>query len=275
MDALPTSSMIGRETMHRLPRLEDVANLLHLTVLDRQGFLYTPRQARTPQAPWVWYAPTFLHGDLHLPDESHSWLFSGLLARGIAVGGLDVGESYGSPPGRDLFTRFHSLLVDDFGLGPRPALLAQSRGALMHYAWASDHPDLVHSIGCIYPVCDLRSYPGIPEAAAAYGSSPHELEAQLERHNPISRLAPLALAGVPILHVHGDNDEIVPIETNTSELAERYRLLGGDVTVIVVPGLGHEYPPCPPFFESAELLDFLASACSSTTLSESRSPDMR
>ena len=32
-----------------------------------------------------------------------------------------------------------------------------------------------------------------------------------DRHNPVARLAPLAKAGVPIFHIHGDSDAVVPL----------------------------------------------------------------
>ena len=177
----------------------------------------------------------------------------------MAVARIDAGESYGSPESREWFTRFHTVLVREFSLSARPSLLAQSRGALMLYNWAAEHPQHVRSVGCIYPVCDLRSYPGLDVAASAYGLAPAELEAELAVHNPIDRLAPLATAGIPILHLHGNCDEVVPLEENTAELAARYRALGSSIEAILVPGLGHEYPPCPQFFESQQLLKFLVS----------------
>ena len=57
--------------------------------------------------------------------------------------------------------------------------------------------------------------------------------------NPVDRLAPLAEAGVPLLHVYGDADEVVPWDENTGVVAERYRELGGAITLIAKPGVGH------------------------------------
>jgi len=39
--------------------------------------------------------------------------------------------------------------------------------------------------------------------------------------------------------VYGDADEGVPWDENTGVLAERYRELGGDITLIPKPGVGH------------------------------------
>ena len=58
--------------------------------------------------PWVWYAPT-LAG---LPEARERWMFERFLAAGIAVAGVDVGESYGNPQGRTHFTAFYRELVE-------------------------------------------------------------------------------------------------------------------------------------------------------------------
>jgi len=78
------------------------------------------------------------------------------------------------------------------------------------------------------------------------------VEAKL--HNPLERLAPLAAEHVALFNIHGDNDAIVPLEENVGELTKRYRALGGEAELLVLPGLGHE--EIPPFFTSQALLDF-------------------
>ncbi len=57
--------------------------------------------------------------------------------------------------------------------------------------------------------------------------------------NPIDLLEPLARAKVPLLHVVGDADEVVPVAENTAILDERYKALGGSIQVIHKPGVGH------------------------------------
>ncbi len=55
----------------------------------------------------------------------------------------------------------------------------------------------------------------------------------------MDNLAPLAKHKVPLLHVYGDADEVVPWEENTGIIADRYRKLEGDITLIAKPGVGH------------------------------------
>jgi pimeloyl-ACP methyl ester carboxylesterase len=222
----------------------------------RTAFLILPaRRAGAGPAPWVWYAPTLEA----YPGPEEQWMFERFLAAGLAVAGVDVGESCGSPAGRAGFSALYAELTGNRGFSTRPCLLARSRGGLMHYNWAAEHPEAVACIAGVYPVCDLRSYPGLAKAASAYGLAEAGLAAALPAHNPVDRLEPLARAGVPVFHIHGDNDTAVPLETNSGELARRYRALGGQMTLKLVPGGGHDMSPG--WFQCQELVDFVVARC--------------
>lgn len=222
------------------------------TVEGRTAFLIHPEKRVTSKpAPWVWYAPTLPK----LPGREEKWMFERFLAAGIAVGGIDIGESMGNPQGRAWFTAFHRELVSKRGMSPRPCLLARSRGGLMLYNWAAEHPENVAAIAGIYPVGNLTSWPGLPRAAAAYGISPDELASQLAVHNPVDRLAPIARARIPIFHLHGDKDVTVPLEKNSGLLKERYDKLGGQMTLEIIPGGGHDMNAH--WFQNPGLVDFV------------------
>ena len=222
------------------------------TVAGATAFLIAPeRGAGDAPTPWVWYAPT-LPG---LPGPEERWMFRRFLDAGIAIAGIDVGESFGSPAGRALFSALREELVARRGFAPRACLLARSRGGLMLYNWAVEHPESVACVAGIYPVCNLASYPGLAKACDAYGLTEPELAASLAEHNPVERIAPLARARVPILHLHGDQDAIVPLELNSALLAERYRRLGGGMELIVFAGQGHNR--WSGWFQSQALVDFV------------------
>lgn len=241
------SSARGDEPSKELPMPGEV-----FRVEGQTAFLILPEGPKATDAmPWVWYAPT-LPG---LPGTEERWMFERFLKAGIAVAGIDVGESFGSPEGRARYTSFYETLVQKWGLSPRPCLLARSRGGLMLYNWAVEHPESVACIAGIYPVCDLRSYPGLDRASAAYGMTPEELAERLPMHNPVDRVESLAKAGVPIFHLHGDADTVVPIEANSAALAQRYREFGGAMTLRVVEGGGHTM--WPGWFQSPELVEFV------------------
>jgi hypothetical protein len=235
----------------------DAAKALPLAgeVFSLQGhtaFLIWPGQvAASNQMGWVWYAPT-LPG---LPGTEETWMFQKFTNAGIAVAGIDVGESCGNPKGRALFSAFYEELVLKRGLSKTPCLLARSRGGLMLYNWAAEHPSSVACVAGIYPVCNLSSYPGIKSACGAYGMTEEQLTATLTEHNPIDRIESLAKAHVPIYHIHGDSDTVVPLEKNSGELAQRYRRSGGVMTLNVIKGQGHNM--WPGWFECQELVDFV------------------
>jgi lysophospholipase L1-like esterase len=82
-----------------------------------------------------------------------------------------------------------------------------------------------------------------------------QLEQQLSAHNPVDRLAPLAKAKIPIFHIHGDVDKLVPLDANSATVASRYKELGGSMTLKIAEGQGHNY--WSEFFECQELVDFV------------------
>lgn len=227
------------------------------------AFLIMPENvADGAETPWVWYAPT-LPG---LPGQEEKWMFQKFLDAGIAVAGIDVGESYGNPKGRDLFSALYEALVSERGLSKTPCLLARSRGGLMLYNWAVEHPESVACAAGIYPVCDIGSYPGVKRACGAYGMTEDQLSDKLSEHNPIDRIEPLAKARVPIYHIHGDRDTAVPLERNSGELAKRYRAAGGEMTLNVVKGQGHNM--WPGWFQCQELVDFVIAHAHKTATGE-------
>ena len=125
----------------------------------------------------------------------------------------------------------------------------------MLYNWAVENTSSVACIAGIYPVCDLRSYPGLKEACGAYHMTESELAAKLADHNPIDRVESLAQARVPIFHIHGDSDKTVPLDKNSGALAERYRGFGGEMTLKTIEGRGHDW--WSGWFQCQELVDFV------------------
>lgn len=244
-----TSAHSARAAEKILPIKGDV-----FTIKDRTAFLILPEKTKSDNLiPWVWYAPT-LRG---LPGKEEKWMFNKFLENGIAIAGVDVGESYGNPKGRSIYSALYKELVEERGLSKQACLLARSRGGLMLYNWASENPESVACIAGIYPVCNLVSYPGLARACGAYGMSRERLAANLVEHNPIDRLAPLAKAKVPIFHIHGDSDNVVPLDKNSAVVKARYDELGGQMTLEIVKGQGHNM--WTGWFHSQDLVDFVIS----------------
>ena len=97
----------------------------------------------------------------------------------------------------------------------------------------------------------------------AYGFT--DAEALVFKGNPVDGLGPLAKAGVPLIHVVGDADSVVPVAENTAILEVRYRKLGGLIKVIHKPGVGH-HPHS--LKDPQRLLDFILKASARPKKSE-------
>ena len=204
----------------------------------RRCWVVAPKSP-APGRPWIWRARFFGHE----PQADIA-----LLKHGFHVAYCDVAGLFGSPQAVRHWTAFYRVMTEEHGFAKRPALEGMSRGGLIIYNWAAAHPD---KVACIYgdaPVVDFKSWPagkgkgkGSPKAwmdcLKAYGLT--EAEALAYKRNPIDNLAPLAQAGVPLLHVVGDADVVVPVAENTAILEQRYRPLGGRIQVIHKPGVGH------------------------------------
>jgi dipeptidyl aminopeptidase/acylaminoacyl peptidase len=226
----------------------------NFTVADRPAFVFLPpEEKRTHPQPWIFYAPTLPA----YPDEAERWMHEQFLAAGIAVAGVDVGEAYGSPKSHAAFDALYGeLMTRNHAFAAKPCLFGRSRGGLWVSSWAIAHPERVAGIIGIYPVFDLRTYPGLAKAAPAYGLTPDELGARGAEFNPIERIGVLARHRIPVTIIHGDADKVVPLKENSAELLRRYQEAGagGMVNLIVAEGQGHSF--WPGFFQEQALVDF-------------------
>lgn len=141
------------------------------------------------------------------------------------------------------------LTADLVGFDPRPGPIALSQGGLYAISWASEHSDCLCGIYLDNAICDPRSWPGgLGRADSApahwrqmldvYGLGPDDLDAVVPA-SPISKLAPLAAARIPLLVAYGDADRAVPSEENSEILLSRYAELGGPALTIVRAGADH------------------------------------
>ncbi len=198
-----------------------------------------PKQA-APGRPWVWHGEFFGHKPA--PDIA-------LLGRGFHIVHMSVPNMLGCPDAVAHWDKFYAELTGKHGFAKKAALVGLSRGGLYCYNWAIANPD---KVACLYgdaPVCDFKSWPGGKgkgkgskadwELTMRVYHFANEAEALAYKGNPVDNLAPLAKAKVPLLHVFGDADDVVPWEENTGLIAERYKKLGGDITLIRKPGIGH------------------------------------
>jgi Squalene-hopene cyclase C-terminal domain/Prenyltransferase and squalene oxidase repeat len=242
--------------------------LVELRARDRIAYLIKPTGKVDPQRRWVWDFPFWLAINDGFGNVAHRYYVEKALAAGFHVAGVDVGPSCGSPAAAEVCQKIYEELVSKHGLHKRARVLAHSHGGLIAYGWAFRHPTCVDRIAGMCPATDFRTYPNLPNVVTGptkgldYGLSLEELDRRAGEFNPVENLAPLAKAGAKILHLHGDKDTLVPTGANSTELARRYRELGGEAEIVLLKDLGagransrgHDGPE---LYESAPLLKFL------------------
>jgi len=223
----------------------------------RASILVRPKQAAKGK-PWIWRTEFFGH-------EPQADL--ALLERGFHVAYVDIQNLYGAPASGLPMIRLHLQLTELHGLSRKPVLEGFSRGGLYAFQWAANQPEYTSALYVDAPVCDFKSWPGgkgkgpgSPEdwkrLMKVYGFR-EESEALAWKWNPVDNLAPIAKAGIPIIAVIGDADEVVPVEENIDIVEKRYRELGGHIEVIRKPG-GKHHPHSLP--DPKPIVDFIMKA---------------
>ncbi len=174
---------------------------------------------------------------------------TGLLALGYYVVFVDVADLYGNSVARARFNKFYKYLHTKFHLNKKVVLEGLSRGGLDAYNWAAENPEKVSCIYADAPVCDIKSWPGglgngngsrsdWRKCLKAYDVN--ETTVGNLRNLPIYTCIKLAKAKVPVMHLCGDKDKVVPCLENTFILAKTYRKAGGEIQIIVKKGIGHQ-----------------------------------
>lgn len=236
--------------------------LLELRVRDRMAYVVKPTGTVDPRKRWLWEFPFWLGINDGFDNLQHRNYVEAALEAGFHLVGIEIGVSCGSPNAAEVCQAFHDHVVAHYGLNKRARIMGQSHGGLMAYGWAIRHPDCVERIIGICPATDFRTWPTLtnvisfPPKGLGYDLTLEQLSERVAEFNPVDNLSPLAKSGVKILHIHGDQDEIVPMDANSTELAKRYRELGGHAEIVVLEGLGHGGKI---LYESQPLLKFLLS----------------
>jgi pimeloyl-ACP methyl ester carboxylesterase len=151
---------------------------------------------------WVFH-PSFLDRD--------SAVALALLARGYYI---VLPPISGSGAVQKEWDEVYKRMVDN-GFSTKVAMEGTGAKAGESYAWAIANPDKVSVI---------------------YARNPY-LHSLMSKTQPLDNLAPLAKAGVPILHDCGSLDPWLEGQTRVAE--KRYKELGGNFTVLVTQGESH------------------------------------
>lgn len=135
------------------------------------------------------------------------------------------------------FRRFQKYLVDELGFAEKTCLIGLSWGGFYSIRYASTYPETTKAIYLDNPLlnfdgfehCGIGAWKGL-NAGEGWSSDPRMA---------VNRAEPIAKAGIPILLMYGDQDEVVPNNKNCLPFAERFQAAGGDLLVVKRPGCRH------------------------------------
>tara|TARA_Y100001972_G_scaffold128883_1_gene192412 strand:+ start:2131 stop:3570 length:1440 start_codon:yes stop_codon:yes gene_type:complete len=206
--------------------------------MGRKAKVVTPKKT-APGQPWVWRARFFGHE----PQADIA-----LLERGFHIAYCDVAELFGNDESMKIWDGFYQLLTDA-GLSEKSFMEGMSRGGVYIYRWLAKYPERVNGVYADAPVLDLKSWPGGKGVGTGspkvwetfkedYGFK-SDKKALKFKGDPIDLAEKIAKTGIPMLHVVGDADKVVPVAENTAIFEERVKAAGGNIQVIHKPGIDH------------------------------------
>src|ERR1022692_3695585 len=174
---------------------------------QRRCIVVVPKAA-APGNPWSWRG---CYWD-HQPQTEIE-----LLKRSFHIAYTSADQNL--KPGRQ-WDAWYEFLTESHGFSKKPVMEGAGGAAREAYAWAIENPD---KVSCIYAENPV-------------------MHSNTAKTQPLDKLAPLAKAGVPLLHVCGNLDPY--FKDNTQVLEKLYKKLGGEIKVIIKKGEGHY--PLPP-----------------------------
>lgn len=208
------------------------------TVGGRESFVVCPDQP-LPGRPWAWRTEFF--GAFDAADLA-------LLKLGWHLAYHRVSDQYGCPQSISLLHEFQEVAEAKFHLASRAVLFGFSRGGLYAFNYARAYPEKVALLYLDAPVLDILSWPA---GRGAGEGSPTcwqqcldcyqltEATATEFHDGPLDGAAVVAAAGIPIVLVAGAADTTVPWAENGARLQAQYQAQGGNILVILKPGVGH------------------------------------
>lgn len=204
----------------------------------REGIIIKPDKPAEGK-PWVWRTEFF---------DAFSYADMDLLKKGWHIIYYRISNMYGCPEAVALMKDFKEYVVDNFKLSSKAVLFGFSRGGLYAFNYTAKYPEDVSMLYLDAPVLNILSWPGgkgsgcgaekeWKECLDIYGLD--EKAVINFQGNPLNKIEAVAKAGIPIIMVAGDKDDIVPFEENGGELVRLYKEWHGKLKLILKPGVGH------------------------------------
>jgi sialidase-1 len=213
-------------------------NKIDFQIQGRMAFVVEPTEAAAGR-PWIWRTEFFGHE----PQADIA-----LLEMGFFLAYVDMTNLYGGPLAMGIMDEMYSTVINKHALSKKVVLEGFSRGGLFALNWTARNPD---KVACIYndaPVCDFTSWPG--GKGKGKGSpadwerlkkvySLRDEEVASSPWNPINQMEVIAKAKIPLLHICGATDDVVPIDENSLVVQKQMVAFGGSFTLISKPNCNH------------------------------------
>ncbi len=213
-------------------------NIEEFTFQGREAKIVFPNIENT-NGHWIWRARFW--GVEPQVDKA-------LLDKGFHLAYIDVAGLFGNVDAVNLWNEFYDFITKKYNFNQKVVLEGFSRGGLIIYNWASQNTE---KVACIYadaPVCDIKSWPGGLYTGVG---SPKDWQECLMAYKidektvlsfegiPLNNSVNIAKAKIPVIHVYGDSDKVVPHFENTERLAINFVKANGNIQLIRKKGIGH------------------------------------
>jgi pimeloyl-ACP methyl ester carboxylesterase len=204
------------------------------SILNGRNFKIVFPEEANENRDWIWRARFWGH-------EPQCDL--ALLDLGFHLTYIDVAGLWGNETAINTWDVFYKHIIERYRLNPKVVLEGMSRGGLIVYNWSNRNAEKVACIYCDAPLCDISRW--------LDGTNGQDLSMP---ENPVDNLENIAEMKVPILHVVGDADSVVPVSKHTEVMRARLLELGLEMEVIHKPGVGHHPHSLP---DPKPIVDFI------------------
>lgn len=152
-------------------------------------------------------------------------------------------ERWGEVDSSDVAAMLRHVHENSDHSAPNTAVVGASAGGLTALGVAASSSHLIAACIASYPVSDIHSLEsGTHRFEAHYNrslvGSPEDTAQRSRQRSPLHRAE--ALAGTPLLLLHGDADPVVPVQ-QSRDLASAVRAAGGEVEYAEYQGEGHGF----------------------------------
>ncbi len=221
-------------------------DLFRFTLAGKNALVLIPNKVRAG-SPWIFQTMFW----------DHKPLFDSIMAQnGYYVAFIDMGNTMGAPKAVAWMDSLYSHLTSKYGLSKKVNMFGISRGGLFMYNWARANISKISTMYGDGAVMDFVSWPcgcygtGVGSVAdwsslkSDYGFASDSI-AKAYTGNPYQNMQSFAAAKIPIIHVYGEIDSVVPPAENALRANDSLKAHGWQMKLLPKPKTGHVHGVTP------------------------------